>query len=547
MSTLEILHRKNGSKPIKAALYARYSSNMQREESIDAQVRAIKDFAKKNNIDIVKEYIDKAISGTTDRRPDFQKMIADSANNLFQLLIVHKSDRFSRDQNDSFRYRVLLKKNNVSLCSVLEPYMYDDESTEGILFSNMVGAMNQIYIINLKKEVMKGLKENAYNCIHTGGCPPLGYDVDPKTKKYIINEEEAEAVRIIFRMTLERKHYSEILNCLNDNGYKTKAGNAFGKNSLFCILKNEKYTGVMIYNRTESRDPYTKKRNSSQIKPLEEQIRVPGGMPQIISPEDFHAVQEIIHTRKGRIKSIETYLLSGKIVCGICGASYNGNRKRSSGNRNPIMTYRCATNANKGKSGCSNKEINRNALEKYILEKIKTFLFDADRINETADRFQDYAKQQEQQSNDEINRLKRSLQEYETSKKRLFKRLAATESTVVIEGIETEIETITKKEASLKTQIEALETNKVILPDKETIKIYLQTAKKQLMTGSLPEIREIIDRFVDRIIVNRDTIEIVFKLISMARYQNSKEFREFYKTHAQNIAVLNKKDLKKYR
>lgn len=121
MSTLERLHRLNGSKPIKAALYARYSSHMQREESIDAQVRAIEDFASKNNIEIVIKYVDKAMSGTTDRRPDFQKMITDSAKNLFQLLIVHKSDRFSRDQNDSFRYRVILKKNNVSLCSDMLP------------------------------------------------------------------------------------------------------------------------------------------------------------------------------------------------------------------------------------------------------------------------------------------------------------------------------------------------------------------------------------------------------------------------------------------
>ena len=211
------------------------------------------------------------------------------------------------------------------------------------------------------------------------------------------------------------------------------------------------------------------------------------------------------------------------------------------------MTYRCATNANKGKSGCVNKEVNRNYLEKFILEYIETELFDADRINEAADRFQEYGKQKEQDSNNEIYRLKRSLQGYETSKKRLIKRLAATESEVVIDGIESEIEAITEKEASLKVQIEEAEAKRVILPDKETIKIYLQTAKKQLKTGSLPEIREIIDRFIDKIIVNRETVEIVFKLIPSAHYQNSKEFREFHKTHAQNIAVLNRNDLKKYR
>ena len=543
MSTLEILHRKNGNKPINAALYARYSSNMQREESIDAQIRAIKDFARKNNIIIVKEYIDKAISATTDKRPEFQKMIADSFNHIFQLIIVHKSDRFSRDKNDSFQYRVILKKNEVSLYSVLEPLMYDEESAEGVLLSSLLEAMNQVYILNLKKEVMKGLKENAYNCIHTGGCPPLGYDVDPATKKYILNEDEASAVRIIFQMTLERKHYSEILDCLNQKGYKTKTGNTFGKNSLTGILNNEKYTGTMIYNRTESRDPYSKKRNSNQTKPIEEQIRIPGGIPQIISKEDYDAVQRIIHSRKGRKKAIETYLLSGKIVCGNCGASYNGNRKNSSGNREPIMTYRCATNARKGKFGCCNKEVNRNYLEKYVLEQIETLLFDADKIDEVADRFQDYAKQKEQDSNNEITRLKQSLQKYEASKKRLIKRLANTESSAVIAAIETEVEAITEKEASLKLQIEEALSKKVALPDKDTIKVYLQIAKKQLMTGTLPEIREIIDRFIEKITVYPDRIEVTFKLIPPSCYQNS----ECFNTYAQNVVILDRKELKKYR
>ncbi len=544
MSTLDQLRRKNGSKPIKAALYARYSSHAQREESIDAQVRAIEDFASKNNIEIVERYIDKAITGTTDRRPQFQKMIEASADHIFQLVIVHKSDRFSRDQNDSFQYRFILKKNNVSLCSVSEPFMYDDESVEGVMLSSMVGASNQIYIINLRSEVMKGLKENAYNCIHTGGCPPLGYDVDPKTGKYLLNEEEAEAVRIIFRMTLEQKHYSEILTCLNEKGYKTKSGNTFGKNSLYGILNNEKYTGIMIFNRTERRDPFTKKRNSNQIKPIEEQIRIPGGIPQIITPEEYNIVQKIIHTRKGRTKSKETYLLSGKIECGICGGSYNGNRKRSSKNGKPAITYRCATNANKGKLGCNNKEVNRDCLEKYILSFIGDELFDANRINEVANRFQDYAKQKEEESNNEISRLKRSLQGYEASKRRLIKRLAVTKSGAVIDGIETEIEEITEKMSVLSEQLEEAINQKEPLPDKQTIKLYLQTAKKQLTTGSLPEIREVVDHFVDKIIVNRETIEIVFKLVPSSHYQNS---REFIETHAQNIAVLNRNDLKKYR
>lgn len=423
--------------------------------------------------------------------------------------------------------------------------MYDDESTEGILFSNMVGAMNQIYIVNLKKEVMKGLKENAYNCIHTGGTPPLGYDVDPATKKYIVNEEEAKVVRLIFQMTLEQKHYNEILTCLNEKNYKTKAGNAFGKNSLLCILKNEKYTGVMIYNRTESRDPYTKKRNSNQLKPMEEQIRIPNGMPQIVSPDVYNSVQKIIHSRKGRTNSIETYLLSGKIVCGVCGGSYNGNRKKSSGNRNPIMTYRCATSARKGKSACANKEVNRDCIQKYILERIEEILFADDKIDEVADCFQAYIEQMESDTTNKIKSIRRSLQEYESKKKRLIKRLSNTDSTAVIDGIESELEEISEKMSSLECQLEeAQKALSVNVPDKQTLKIYFQVARKQLRSGTIPEIREIIDRFVEKITVYPDRIETAFKMIPSAYSQNSEDV---LKTCAQNIAILSRKNLKNYR
>jgi len=103
-----------------AVIYARYSSDNQREESIEGQLRECKAFAKKNDIQIVGTYIDRALSAKTDNRPDFQKMIKDSAGRKFDVVIVWKLDRFARNRYDSAHYKAILRKNGVRVMSATE-------------------------------------------------------------------------------------------------------------------------------------------------------------------------------------------------------------------------------------------------------------------------------------------------------------------------------------------------------------------------------------------------------------------------------------------
>ncbi|MDE5771425.1 MAG: recombinase family protein [Ruminococcus sp.] len=159
----------------KVALYARFSSDNQRSESIDAQVRAMSNFCKQNHWQIVATYTDEARSATTDNRPQFQQMISDSSKGIFEIVLVHKLDRFSRDRYDSAIYKKRLKKNNVRLCSVLERM---DDSPESIMMESVLEGMAEYYSKNLSREVMKGMNETALQCKHTGGCTPLGYDLD---------------------------------------------------------------------------------------------------------------------------------------------------------------------------------------------------------------------------------------------------------------------------------------------------------------------------------------------------------------------------------
>ena len=266
---------------IPAVGYCRFSSDMQREESIEAQQRFICEYAERNGYKIIDWYIDRAFSGKTDKRPSFIQLIDDvkKSNCTFKAVIVHKTDRFSRNSVDAIRYKDILQDNNVQLISTTE---HIENTANGKLVYGIMSTINQYYIDNLGNEVMKGLKENAYNLKFNGGKPPLGYDI--VDGKYVINEAEAIIVRKIFEMSAEGCGYNSIIREMQANGYLTKAKKPFGKNSLHSILKNERYKGVYIFNKCSRRSSQNT-RNSHKYKDESEIIRIEDGCPAIISKD----------------------------------------------------------------------------------------------------------------------------------------------------------------------------------------------------------------------------------------------------------------------
>ncbi|WP_252235070.1 recombinase family protein [Clostridium sp. ZS1] len=351
---------------MKAGVYARYSSDNQRDESIDAQLRAIEEYAKSNSIEIVKIYVDRAKSATTSKRPEFQHMIKDSALGIFDTIIVHKLDRFSRDRYDSAVYKQKLKQNGIKLISVVEKL---DGSPESLILESVIEGMAQYYSANLSREVMKGLKETAYQSKHAGGCPPLGYELN-EDKTYRMNPNEAKAVKRIFEMYVDGYTNREIIEEVNLMGVRTKSNKSFSKNSISSILKNEKYTGVYIFNRTFKKDP-NGKRNTNKSKPEDEIIRIEGGMPAIIDKETYQKAQQLMKSRNkgnGANKATVNYLLSGLIKCGECGYGMYGN-KRTNTRGNEYISYRCG-GRNK-KHICDNYEIRKEYIEEFVLTELE--------------------------------------------------------------------------------------------------------------------------------------------------------------------------------
>ncbi len=220
---------------MKSVIYARYSSDNQREESIEGQIRECTEYAVRNDITILSSYIDRALSARTADRPEFQRMIADSEKGLFDVVLVWKLDRFSRDRYDSAHYKHILKKNGVRVISARENI---SEGPEGIILESMLEGYAEYYSAELSEKIQRGQKENALKCRSNGGNVPLGYkigadgvlEIDPAT---------APLVEEIFTRDESSETNKAIADSLNERGLRTRKNRPFRVASLSAPLKTE--------------------------------------------------------------------------------------------------------------------------------------------------------------------------------------------------------------------------------------------------------------------------------------------------------------------
>ncbi len=497
---------------MRAVIYARYSSDNQREESITAQVRACEEYARRRGYTVVKVYTDEARSATTDDRPGFLKMVEEIKSGLVQadVLLVHKLDRFARNRYDSAFYKRELRRAGVRVESVLE---HLDDSPESILMESIIEGMAEYYSRNLAREVMKGMRETALQGKHTGGRPPLGYDVNSEGR-YVINEVEARAVRLIFEMYSQGHSYGEIIDYLNSRGYRTKSGRPFGKNSLYEILRNKKYTGTYIFNRSAAKRDG--RRNNHLSKSRDEIIEIPGAIPAIIDHETFARVQERMdenRTGPGRFKAKVVYLLSGLIWCGECGHRMNGDSSAylTKKSRQHRKRYYYACNYGNRTGQCSNEKVSKELLEAFVLAQLEVQIFNEEVIPRLAEKIVHYHRLQQEDYAGELRHLERELADAQRKIDNLVEALAA--GGVTVHPVLEKIKALEAKKALLEGQFHELrikaEANTVTL---EAVTKYLKENMRLLKNKNLDACKRLVQEFVEKVIVTREKIEVVFKI-----------------------------------
>lgn len=355
------------------AVYIRVSTNKQDELSPDAQERLILDYAKKNNIIVPEQYIyvENGISGKkADKRPKFQQMIAlsKSKDHPIDTILVWKFSRFARNQEESIVYKSLLQKNNVDVISISEPLI---DGPFGSLIERIIEWMDEYYSIRLSGEVLRGMTEKAMR----GGNQtkaPYGYNVAIKNEPPIINDDEAQIVRLIFDMYVNQgKTTFKIAKYLTTMGYATKSGNQFEKRVVEYILTNPFYCGIIRWNMRGGDSKRT-------LKDSTEWIITEGRHTPIISKELFDKANsryEAEHKDINVKRPAATYAhyLSGLIRCSNCGATLVSSHGK---NRNGKFYYNFQCNHyNKGQCLVSHA-ISQLKAEKAIKESLMQLIDD---------------------------------------------------------------------------------------------------------------------------------------------------------------------------
>ena len=324
-----------------AVIYARYSSDNQREESIEGQIRECTAYAEKNGITVVKHYIDRALSAKTDNRPDFQQMIKDSEKRLFDIVLVWKLDRFARNRYDSAHYEYQLERNHVKLVSATEPI---SDSPAGIMVKSMLTGMAEYYSAELSEKVVRGMTENVLKGKYNGGTIPIGFKVDEE-KFFQIDPLKAPFVVEAFQRYNEGATMKELMNWLNDSGVTTNRNQKFTYNSVQTLLTNKRYIGENHF----------------------KDIVMPDSIPAIVDKDLFEEVQLKIKKNSrapARHKAEDDYLLTTKLFCGMCGAMMFG---ECGTGRNKVVHhyYKCAT-AKRFKT-CKKKTVRKEWLEDLVV------------------------------------------------------------------------------------------------------------------------------------------------------------------------------------
>ena len=336
---------------MKAVIYARYSSDSQREESIEGQLRECAAFAEKNGITVLRHYIDRAYSAKTDNCPEFQSMIKDSGKRLFDIVIVWKLDRFARNRYDSARYKATLKKNGVKVVSATEII---SEGAEGIILESVLEGYAEYYSADLSEKVIRGMTDNALKCKFNGGMMPIGYVIDAE-QHFQIDPLTAPFVLEAFKRYDGGETISSIMNWLNEQGLTNTRGRKMTFNSVGHILHNRRYIGEFRY-----RD-----------------VIVPDGIPAIVPQDLFDRVQEKLAKNKkapARHKAEDDYLLTTKLFCGYCGAYLCGESGTSRTGK--VHHYYKCVSVKKKRTECHKKPVRKEWIEDLVVSETMKMVMD---------------------------------------------------------------------------------------------------------------------------------------------------------------------------
>lgn len=441
-----------------AVIYARYSSDRQTEQSIEGQLRVCNEYAERNDIVIVGTYIDRAMTGTNDKRNDFQKMLRDSNKKAWDYVIVYKIDRFGRNKYEIAMNKHTLKSNGIKLLSAMENI---PNTPEGIILESLLEGMAEYYSAELSQKVKRGMNETRQKGNFTGGKMPFGYKKEGK--KVVVDEDDAKIVRLIYERYANDIYIKDIVKELEEMNITNK-GKKFSKSSIHRLLQSEKYAGIYKYNGEVFDNIY----------------------PRIIPDDLFKLVQNKNDNNKyGSHSPFVCYYLHKKIVCGYCGNPINGITGTSQ-NGSTKRYYSCS--GRYLKKTCSKKSVRKDEIEEAVINALNGCFKDEKSINFLADKI---IEKNEQRIKDQsiLNLLLENKNKLINAKNNL---LDAIEQGIFTSSTKERLEEIENKLADLSSKIIVEESkNKLILNKQEVVSYFSKAVSNNA--------KQLIDLLVNKI------------------------------------------------
>jgi site-specific DNA recombinase len=499
-----------------AAIYARVSSEEQvRGYSIQAQLRACREWAAKNGYKVAKEYLEEGQSAfrNLEKREALKELLAEtvSKQRSFDLIIVHKLDRLFRDTLESSTARAILKREQVRLVSVTEP-MVGSDTPEDFFMEHLLVGMAEFYSRNLSREIIKGLKQRARQG-HLVFRPPFGYRKEvidrqeghKRTRiisRPIVDEKAAPLVQRIFDLYDRGMGGKAIAMALNGDGYRTNQSRLFGLKFILRVLRNRAYIGILDYNFHQNRGP-------------REPIVVPGFYPPIIDEALFARAQEQLKKQADNWQNSYThrtsYLLSRLVVCDQCGHHYLGTSAKS-GRYN---YYSCRTYIQKGRAACNAPLLNKEKLEITVLDQIQEQILSEDNVRRYIDLVLQQTRQsqiepsaEEQALNLTITDVEAKIRRWEQTLERGL--LPLEDAAHRIKELRAERGALLKKKIALekKSQSDA----RVVSIPTALMKSYVRNMQERLRERKIGSKKEFLREIVKEVRVRGNTIQLTYKL-----------------------------------
>ena len=479
-----------------AALYARVSSDRQDVDlSVAAQMRALKEYARKNGYVVAREYVDEAESGRIADRPQFRKMIneATKPNASFREILVWKFSRFTRKREHAVVFKSMLRRKGVRVVSITEQA---DDTPTGKLLEGIIESVDEFYSENLAQEVTRGMREAASRGFWVGSRPPYGYNrvmVQDGSKKRPTLEPNPETSLIVKRIFDEAEAGTGMLyiaKALNRDGIPSPAGKLWSKNTVHFVLRNEVYTGTLIW--------------GTSGKSKDEPVVVKNAFPAIVSKSRFQRIHRLMRTRGPRITNprriASSYLLSGLVKCEACDRALSGQNAKSG----RFAYYVCQSIMKHGKDACTTPRLSARRFEKLVVDKIRSnVLTDANirsLVKVVNDQMDDVASEQRKKLEaieDQLDDVKRNLG-------RIWHFVESTDNFDMAHAADRikehrELQEYLEDQAADARAI--LSERKSVLDDTDTIATHAQEMSDYLKESELTERKAFIETFVKEIVV----------------------------------------------